>query len=427
MINFDSIEATKRLAFGKHFVLPAYGSYCFAQIPATIQKGLGLKAVGELPEAALPPPMEYQHIILVLVDGLGWRSFAQALENNAFVRYLSDVGVVTRLTAMFPSTTAAHITCLATGLPVAESGVFEWFYYEPRVDQVIAPLLFSPAGEKARELLKQQGIRPEDLYPSTTFYQTLQHNGVKSFSFAPAEYAHSSYNTYVSRGAEIVPYLTWSEALTNLCLMLERTNERAYTFLYFANLDTIAHPYGAEGLHFEHELDLLWLTLERFMGRLRRAAARRPTLLILTADHGMASTDPRTTIYLNQLLPHLSENLRQTRQGEPILFGGSPRDLFLYIREERLYETLASLREALVGKAEVYLTQELVERGVFGVPALSEPLAGRVGNLVVLPYAGESVGWYVQGKFEQKYYGHHGGLTPNEMWIPFVAIPLHAD
>jgi len=38
-----------------------------------------------------------------------------------------------------------------------------------------------------------------------------------------------------------------------------------------------------------------------------------------------------------------------------------------------------------------------------------------VGNLVILSYRYESVWWYEKGKFEQNFYGHHGGLTPQEM------------
>jgi hypothetical protein len=35
--------------------------------------------------------------------------------------------------------------------------------------------------------------------------------------------------------------------------------------------------------------------------------------------------------------------------------------------------------------------------------------------------AGEAVWWYEKDKFEQRFYGHHGGLTPQEMEIPLLA------
>jgi hypothetical protein len=46
-------------------------------------------------------------------------------------------------------------------------------------------------------------------------------------------------------------------------------------------------------------------------------------------------------------------------------------------------------------------------------------MLSRLGNLVILPYEQESVWWYEKG-FEQKHYGHHGGLTPQEAEIPLL-------
>ena len=58
----------------------------------------------------------------------------------------------------------------------------------------------------------------------------------------------------------------------------------------------------------------------------------------------------------------------------------------------------------------------------FGPGPVAEVFRRRVGNLVVLPYAGESVYWYEKDRFEQKHYGHHGGLTRAEMEIPLGLV-----
>lgn len=62
----------------------------------------------------------------------------------------------------------------------------------------------------------------------------------------------------------------------------------------------------------------------------------------------------------------------------------------------------------------------LVENGCFGGEPISEALAGRLGNLVILPLEGESVWWYEKGVFEIDYSGHHGGLTPGEAEVPLL-------
>ena len=69
------------------------------------------------------------------------------------------------------------------------------------------------------------------------------------------------------------------------------------------------------------------------------------------------------------------------------------------------------LARELAGKAEVMRTAELIRAGLFGTPASPDDLLTRTGNLMILPHRYESVAWYEKGRFEQKHYGHHGGLT----------------
>ena len=77
----------------------------------------------------------------------------------------------------------------------------------------------------------------------------------------------------------------------------------------------------------------------------------------------------------------------------------------------------------LAGKAEVVKSAWLMENGYFG-PEISRKFRERVGNLVVLSHRYESVWWYEKDKFEQKHYGHHGGLTPQEMEIPLISYEI---
>jgi hypothetical protein len=144
---------------------------------------------------------------------------------------------------------------------------------------------------------------------------------------------------------------------------------------------------------------------------------------LLTADHGQAEVDPKTTLYLNRAFPGFEKFIKTTNAGKLLVPGGSCRDMFLYIKEEHLDEVQAMLAEKLSGKADVVRTADLAEAGYFG-PNVTPRLRERMGNLVILTYRHESVWWYEKGKYEQKYYGHHGGLTPQEMEIPLLALEI---
>src|SRR5687768_17288702 len=130
MINEESFRTVDAAQFGMKFARPLYGSYCFSQIPQTVRYLLGAAAAPGLPLDTLGNlNSQYDHVILFLVDALGWRFIEQHAGEYPFLRRIFAEGVVSKLTSQFPSTTAAHVTTIHTGLSPAESGVYEWFYY----------------------------------------------------------------------------------------------------------------------------------------------------------------------------------------------------------------------------------------------------------------------------------------------------------
>jgi hypothetical protein len=130
----------------------------------------------------------------------------------------------------------------------------------------------------------------------------------------------------------------------------------------------------------------------------------------------MCEVDPQTTVYLNRNpnFSNFERFLKSNRKDELLVPAGSPRDMFLYIKDNMLDEAQDYLSTRLEGKADVVKTEILIKEGYFG-PDVSSRFKERVANLVVLSYRYESVWWYDKDKYVQRYYGHHGGLTPQEM------------
>ncbi len=191
MLNTRSIAAVAASQFGPGWVKPAYGSHCFAGIPDTLRQLYGLPAHAPLPADVLPDGAAFDRVIFFFIDAFGWRFF-ERYADAPFLKAVLNGGVVSQLTSMFPSTTAVHVTSIHTGLDVAASGVVEWFYYDPTLDAIIAPLLYSYAGDKDRETLAKDGADPERLFPCRTLYQELARAGVKSYVFGHRDYAQSS-------------------------------------------------------------------------------------------------------------------------------------------------------------------------------------------------------------------------------------------
>ena len=177
MLNRRSVEAVSAAAAGPHEVRPLYESYCFSRIPWTIEAALtGEPNPRTLPRdtlGALAGPRP-DTVVVLFVDAFGWRFFEEFAESTpALARFLRD-GTVSKLTALFPSTTAAHVACLHSGLTPAASGIYEWYQYEPAVGAMIAPLLSSLAGEKGRNGLS---LAPETLFDGETLHERLAARG----------------------------------------------------------------------------------------------------------------------------------------------------------------------------------------------------------------------------------------------------------
>lgn len=380
------------------FIKPRYDERGFAGLPDRIKNAFSSG--------------NYDAIILFLVDGFGWRFF-ERFQDAPFLKRMLKHGRVEKLISQFPSTTAAHLTTIHTGWNVGQSGVHEWIYYEPLVDAVIAPLLFSYAGLWERDLLKPTGVQPAFLYPRGMFYPELKQMGVKPFVFGIRDYTPSTYSKAVMDGAELRAFKTFSEALINVGLLLEEQKQPAYVYLYLDKIDSLAHEYGPVAPQTEAEIETFLLIMEYYFERVFKG---KRILFLMTADHGQVEVDPQTTIYLNRTLQFsgIERFLKTNLKGQLLVPAGSPRDMFLYIKSDLLEEAQSFLTLRLEGKADVVKTETLIENEYFG-PEVSSRFRERAGNLVILPYRYESVWWYEKGKFEQKFYGHHGGLTPEEM------------
>lgn len=422
MINSKSVEFIDKSGSNENFIKPQYDTYCFSNIPSLIKNVL----TGDKSPSCLFPddifgnlPQKYDKVILLLVDGFGWKKFMQLTAKYPFLDLLIKNGEVSKITSQFPSTTSAQVTTLNTGLNVGQSGVYEWNYYEPELDAVITPLLYSYAGSKERNTLDASGIIAEEIFPYTTFYSELQTKNISSFQFINNEISKSPYNISLSRGSTVIPCGTFPETLTNLTDHILANRQKSYYYIYFGNYDSIAHTYGPDSQQANAEADIFLYSMQKlFMdklnGRLKNA------LFIMTADHGQTPIEPSNTVYLNLKFPEIIPWIKQNTKGEYIVGAGSCRDMFLHIKEENLDEAQKFLSEKLSSIAAVYKTADLINQGFFGTSKPSELFMNRVGNLVIICKQKETVWWYEKDKFEIKYRGHHGGLSADEMEIPLA-------
>jgi len=425
MINQSSIQSVQSASFGTKFIKPLYDSYSFSNIIGTIEYILTGKSENQLPLDVLETlGIDYDKVVLLFVDALGWRFIEPRLQTSEIVKKLEKKGVLSKLTSIFPSTTSAAVPVMNTGKEPVETEMIEWRQYNDKVDDIIMPIKFKHGYNRKIDLKGTFGLQPEDVYPTNNIYHRLASQGVESTTFMGDSYANSEFNKALMNGAEMFPYFTLDEALYGLSEKIINTHKgKHFMHLYVNYIDDIAHKYGAGSPELDIQIDnVLRLIDELILQRTEGKSGK--TLLLITADHGHDVFDPEETIYINKIIPDFEKYLRKNARNEIILPSGSAKDVFLHINPEFLEEAKSKLEKVLEGLGEVYLSKDLLKQGFFGQKQPSERFKKIIGDLVLLPYARQSIWWYQGEKYLKTSKGQHGGLSRYEMEIPLFAYPL---
>jgi Type I phosphodiesterase / nucleotide pyrophosphatase len=410
-------------------VYPCYESYCLSKLPSAVLALLGIPqpdhALFKLVQDTVAHRQFPRQVVLILIDGFGWHQWLRYAERYDFFNRVTSRGIVAPITTVFPSTTAAALTTIHSGLTPQEHGLPEWWVYFDELDTIAASLPFTPLGARGRDKLLEAGVKPSILFGGRTVYQTLAKAGVPSFTFIRDAYAHSAYSSVVHKGSVTVPFITSSDMLVNLRRKIAEVSGPAYFFVYWDAVDAIAHTYGPHTEQYHAELAGFSYLLQRELIENIPGHAAADILLLVTADHGHINVVPRRTLYLNRMAG-LVESLEVSHAGRRIPPWGSPRDVFLRVQEERLPEVVAWLTKRLAGKATVMTTAEALQRQLFGVGKLHKRFKHRVGNLLILPKHDHLI-WFEHLKGKKfRLQGMHGGLRPDEMLIPLAAAYMAA-
>src|SRR5436305_12503206 len=102
MLNRASVNIVNSSQFSQQFVKPLYDSYCFSNIPRTIeflltgegQSGLPLDVLGNLPH-------KYEKVILFFDGAFGWHFFDGYAEKYELLKTVLNSGVGSKVTSHF--------------------------------------------------------------------------------------------------------------------------------------------------------------------------------------------------------------------------------------------------------------------------------------------------------------------------------------
>ncbi len=412
------------LSLPPEFVPPQYAGGSIANLTVSVAQAFdALTARTPLAADFLQPLWAgVQRVVLVVVDALGYETFRRALKanrRNGFNRLLQDGGQLIPLTSVFPTTTTAALTSLWTGYTPAEHGFVGYQLFLRDYGARANMIAFSPAATQklGREQLLDVGLQPEKFLPVPTLPETLAATSVPVYNLIEQPFMSSALGRTQFHGVrETRGVITSSDLWVEMRHWLEALRgQRAVLMAYWSALDSLGHTYGAASEALPAELDNLAYSFERELLDKLSAAARKGTLFLLTADHGMADTPPEQTFYINRH-PDLRDRL---------VFGytGDARAAYLHCRQGEV-EAVRQFFEAHYGdRFCVLASQAALEAGLLGPGPHAPETRHRIGDLIVISRGGASM---CDRNEPPKERGRHGGLLADEMLVPLLAARLDA-
>ena len=409
------------LDLGSNFITPQYNGRSLANLPDSICQLLDIPplGIGSLEEDWLTPAGEdIQRVVLVLMDALSLERFRRWQQEESPIWHdLISKGILAPLTSIVPSTTNAALTTLWTGQPASVHGIFGFEMWFKKYSLIANMLFHTPTSFKGPfGSLEQAGFEPENYLTIPTLGPHLRAHGVEPYVFQHRSILRSGLSSTFLAETNLEGINSPAEMWINLRELLEnKPHQRLYAYAYWGQIDGYSHLYGPDDEHPAAEFASFSANFEHlFLSKISQQA-RKNTLLILTADHGQIYTPPDPNREINNH-PCLVEMLSMLPSGEN-------RCAYFYVRPGQKENVRAYIEEHWPNDFLVLDSERALHAGLFGPGPLHTDAHNRVGDLIAMA-KGEAYFWWADKK--NHLLGRHGGLTPQEMLVPFLAVRLDA-
>ncbi len=338
---------------------------------------------------------EAEKYIIMLVDGLGM-TYVEELGGGSFLRS-SCKG---EMRSVFPATTAAAMTSLASCMWPAGHGFLEWFLYLEELKLSVRSLPFDerfserPLAEYGADIRKILGVQ-----------SVLFDKNMPAACFQPEAISRSEYSKWFYGPAEGRAY----KDLDDLWLQAEGLAKSGPGIIcaYIPHLDAVSHEKGAASAERKAMLAALDAGLERLHEKVKGRAR-----IIITADHGFKDVPPESRFVLDE-----SDSIIPKLIVPPT---GEARQPFFHVKRgmEAAFET--EFEERFGGHFALLNTREITRLKLFGPQPLSKNALKRAGSHIAVSLDGAIIEYAYAGAKNLSLPGHHGGLSRDEIRIPLI-------
>jgi len=363
-------------------VVPAYHDACVtALVPALLE---GSAAPTWLPGEVL----QARRILLLVLDGLGW---LQLRDRTGVAPTLTNLAGGP-ITTVAPSTTAAALTSISTGLPPGEHGMVGYRIAVggssgPPHGEILNALRWSTGNGDARCRYDPRLFQPCEMFGSQRPPVVTRAQFADS-GFTAAHLSDTRLFGYADRGG-LVDQVLGAFA-----------REEPFVYAYWDDIDRTAHEFGLAE-RYNDELTACDAMVAELLHRLPAGTA-----VVVTADHGQ--------VHVGERLVDLPAEITSLVDGQ----SGEARFRWLHSRPGAASDLLAAAHQAFDHVGWVRSVDEVVSAGWLG-DRVTSAARGRLGDVAVV--ARDPVAFVDPAEASSiELIGRHGSLTADEMLVPAI-------
>src|SRR5699024_248487 len=349
---------------------------------------------------------EARSAILLLIDGLGLEQLEQYAAHAPFLRgkMKQQTTSQTEMSSVYPSTTAAGLSSLGTGLGPGEHGLIGYDVYDPQRQVVINQL----GGWDER-------TDPVAWQPQPTVFDVLNaqreagDHTIEPITVSLPAFEESALTRAALRGPRFVGQGDLTKRFQQAAYEAQRAG--ALIYLYVNELDKTGHATGPGSAQ--------WLeVLEELDSNMRRLSRKLSpdVLAAVTGDHGMIEVKQEDRIDFSvhgELIEHIAHS------------AGEPRMVQLHYATNTTPDQRAATKHAwhqhFGDRAWIATRDEAVAAGWFG--NVADHVRPRIGDLIITGH--EPIALYDGRRAAPHSFdmvGHHGAPTPAEVRVPWVVF-----
>ena len=383
-------------------IKPNYEKASIVNLMASILHGLGNHGNSHLPLDSLNHEhfAHAQNVVLLVIDGLGYNYLVNQGPQSALHNFMHS-----RLTTVFPSTTATAITTFMTGLAPQQHGLTGWFTYFRELEDILTVL---PVKVRSDGISREnQNIDVRSLYGHIPIFDLLD---VDCYMVSPRNIAFSDYSLAHRGKAKTIPYNNLPECFAFTRDLIRNNSNKKYIYTYWPQFDGMAHEKGVGSTAVADHFQEIDAAFSRFINDIKGTN----TLVIATADHGIIDSGPDQCIEL--------EHHVQLRGMLTMPLSGERRMAYCYVKSDRHNDFINYLHNKLENQITAYSSKWLLAQHFYGLGPAHPQLHQRIGDYALVMNNNYSIMDTLPGEKHFYHIGTHGGLSEDEMLVPLIII-----